>query len=119
MVRDILTEASYTVSEAASLEAALAHLRTSPAPLVVLLDMYLPDDDGQTVLHALEAQASMVWRHAYILMTARHTVLPPALAEQAGHRRMHFLAKPFELETLLAAVARAAQSLPDRAGATC
>lgn len=103
----VLEDAGYTVEEASNGREALAALRESIEPLVVLLDYMMPVMDGGEVLRAVRADdAGRLRRHAYILLTAAHRVasLEDALASVGGW----VVPKPFDIDQIVGQVARAA-----------
>jgi len=63
---------------------------------VVVSDIYMPGDDGLTLLQAIGARNDPP---RVILMTARGTIETTALAHRAG--AFDYLAKPFELSELI------------------
>jgi DNA-binding NtrC family response regulator len=63
---------------------------------VVVSDIYMPGDDGLTLLQAISARNDPP---RVILMTARGTIETTALAHRAG--AFDYLAKPFELSELI------------------
>jgi CheY-like chemotaxis protein len=111
VVRWMLEDEGYTVYEAPDGISALERLRSSPQPLVVLLDWWMPGIDGLQVLRALARDADVVRRHAYVLLTAvpdsarlRAVDMPPGVP-------VAVLGKPFDLDKLFATVDRAAAGL--------
>jgi DNA-binding response OmpR family regulator len=102
-----LTRAGYRVTWARDGREGLKRLKES-APDLMLLDLGLPKIDGFAVLTEIRRRHAMnqlVFTHMpIIVMTARHTVddVRRALALGASD----YLAKPFEIPTLLARMAR-------------
>jgi CheY-like chemotaxis protein len=105
MLRDVLEGEGYTVITARNGRAALAHMRMTPMPLVVLLDERMPGLTGTEVVGAYRA-GTPTSRREFILLTASPDALPAVFD---GH--VPVVAKPFNLGTLLGAVARAAARL--------
>lgn len=113
-IRTVLEDSGYSVLEVAAGADALAQLRISAARLVVLVDLLMPDMDGQQVLETVAADERLTTAHAYILMTAAPldvaTPLTPSLDELLVRLRIPVLPKPFDIDQLLteveAAVAR-------------
>jgi twitching motility two-component system response regulator PilG len=101
-VRDVLTEAGYSVDISSSVGAAIDLLwrEWETQPDVILLDLWLPSLDGQTFL---ELYALLPVRHAPV-------VLVTGVDEEAAreHARMvgavGHLCKPFGPDALLACV---------------
>lgn len=107
VVRELLVDEGYTVLEAGDGMDALAILRESPRPLLVLLDDRLPGLSGTEVLERVAGAGPALLRHAYTLMSAR---------DPGGQWRpfpvpIGLLPKPFDLDDLLAGVAGMERSL--------
>jgi CheY-like chemotaxis protein len=111
VLADLLNEAGYTVFTAPDGVSALARLRTHPTPLVVLLDWRMPGRDGIAVLQAMVTEAPRAQHHAYFLLTARPEAAHPLLAVLPEDLPVVLVAKPFDVDTLLALVARATTRL--------
>ena len=111
MVHEALELEGYTISEAPDGQPALDQLLASPHELVVLLDVMMPGMDGLTLLQRLARAAPAVKRHAYILMTARRQTFPTPVLQVFQQLGVRVVLKPFELDTLVAAVAQAARGL--------
>lgn len=107
-LRWILEDEGYTVFEAPDGKPALDRLREHPQGMVVLLDLNMPGMDGFDVMKAVVDHAPLAARHAFIVMTANGRTLPLAFAQQLTRLNTPVLAKPFDLDKLLAAVAEAA-----------
>ncbi|OGR33096.1 MAG: hypothetical protein A2091_01705, partial [Desulfuromonadales bacterium GWD2_61_12] len=97
---EILSEAGFTVTAAASGEEALATLARQPFALV-LIDMIMPGLSGQEVLPLLKRQAP---RAKVIMITAFATVENAVEAMRRGAD--DYLTKPFKVDELLTAVRR-------------
>lgn len=92
-----LDRAAITHVEAANAAEALRLAQTTPAPLVALLDLGLPDRDGLEVVPQLAAQGLSV-----IVLTARDTTDEKVAALDLGAD--DFVTKPFDSEELLARI---------------
>ncbi|HST87378.1 MAG TPA: response regulator [Ktedonobacterales bacterium] len=112
VLRLMLEDASYTVAEAADGIQTLDALRTSVVPMVVLLDLDLPGIDGIAVLRAVADDAHLAARHAFILLTAVQHSRYQAAADVCETLSVPLILKPFNMDTLLDAVATAARHLP-------
>lgn len=113
MVRGMLHEAGYRTEEAADGAAALEILHQRSTPLVVLLDILLPQLDGAALLGIVARHPHLALRNAFVLMTGKPIVAFPVLRRLAQDLDAQILPKPFDMDTLLVAVARAAANLPD------
>lgn len=111
VLADLLNEAGYTVFTAPDGASALTRLRTHPTPLVVLLDWRMPGRDGIAVLQAMVTEAPRAQRHVYLLLTAQPEAAHPLLAVLPADLPVVLVGKPFDVDTLLALVARAATRL--------
>ena len=94
-LRDALAVDGYTVHTAASLAEGHA-LAAHAAPDLVLLDLGLPDGDGQALLATLRTRAST----PVILISARHGEAQKIALLDAGAD--DYLVKPFSVGELLA-----------------
>jgi CheY-like chemotaxis protein len=133
ILRLVLDDAGYRVHDAADGERALALLRAAPQPWVVVLDLALRPDDARTLtdprLRAIttgtplassssgmllrRAQTDPVLaRHCFVAMTALpQAQFAPGLRDLLAATCLAVVAKPFDLDALLAAVQRAEQRL--------
>lgn len=112
MLRCVLEDEGHVVREAGDGMAALAILRVSAGPLVVLLDWMMPRLRGDAMLAVVAQERDLAARHAYILMTASGPGWLPGCADLLARLRVPVVQKPFDLEKLLDMVAQAAQRLP-------
>lgn len=110
-LRFALEDAGYAVSLAASGEDALAAVRASTDPLVVLLDRIMPHPDGEAVLEAVQSERRLAERHAYVLVTASPGRISPQFADVLSSLNAPIVEKPFDVEQLLATVAQASARL--------
>jgi CheY-like chemotaxis protein len=107
-LRLLFEEEGYAVLEAADGRQVLELLRTSPQPLVVVLDLLMATFSGEEVLYAVATDRRLRRRHAFVLVTAaphlsRRLRLMRVLTQLAIQR----IAKPFDIDVLLDAVAQA------------
>jgi DNA-binding NtrC family response regulator len=98
-----LRKAGHRLLEAADAESALRLLREHRVDVVVS-DIYMPGEDGLTLLKAISERRDPP---RVILMTARGTIETTALANR--HGAFDYLAKPFDLSELIDRVAAAAR----------
>jgi CheY-like chemotaxis protein len=112
-VRMLLEDARHAITEAADGGAALAHLQAASEGLIVPLDVRMPGMEGITVLEAVAAEDyGLIRRHAFVLMTAREgRTMPLPLPAWLQDLRVPVLAKPFNVDDLLAVVQYAASRL--------
>lgn len=110
-LRYLLEMDGYEVLEARDGAEALNILRTAAQPLVVLLDLMMPRLGGIGVLNAVATDQRLVSRHVYVMITANRDRLDAAGKELLTRLRVPVVTKPFEVDTLLAAVVKAAQQL--------
>jgi len=108
---DLLREAGYVVDQVPDGKPALQRLHNSAARLVVILDWNMPGMDGKAVLQPVAAHDILAARHAYILLTSNERTLPLDFALLLTRLRAAVIAKPFNINTLLTAVAHAAARL--------
>ena len=94
----------FAVEAVSNTRDAIARLSAAPYPLVIS-DIYIDDRTGIDVLMAAKKQAPDC---SVILMTARGTMETVMAATRNG--AFDYLAKPFELDTLLESVKRAIDS---------
>jgi two-component system, NtrC family, nitrogen regulation response regulator NtrX len=102
LLSEILADEGYTVRVAASAESA-REIRKSERPDLVLLDVWMPDTDGITLLK--EWQASGQLTMPVVIMSGHASVDSAVEAMRIG--ALDFLEKPIALQKLLATVKRA------------
>lgn len=118
VLRNLVANAGYTVIEAANKEATLAILAASPEPLVVLLDFSLARWNGVAILSAVAGQPHLAQRHAFVLMLLRDETMPLPTAQALSQMSVKMVAKPFKVDTVLAAIMEAAHHLDMQASNT-
>jgi CheY-like chemotaxis protein len=96
----MLGDAGYHVEAMSRADELIQRLRTEQAPDLILLDMLLAGRDGREIVRDLKADPST--RSIPVLMISAH---PRAAQEAADAGADGFLAKPFDLDTLMAKVA--------------
>jgi CheY-like chemotaxis protein len=107
-IRVLLEGAGYTISEASTGKEALALLRESSEPYVVLLDDRMPELSGEDVLRAILGDRQLRRRHTYILLSgAPHLSRRLRLQRMLQALAIEVVAKPFNIVDLEQAVARA------------
>jgi DNA-binding NtrC family response regulator len=110
-LRMVLEDAGYAVREAEGGTAALDVLHTRPDGLVVLFDYRMPGVDGDALMALAEREHSLVQRHAFVCMTASPHSLAPTLSALLTRYNVPLVAKPFDIDELLAVIEQAAQRL--------
>ena len=115
VLRLMLEDVGYAVSEAVNGAGALQALRESGEPQLVLLDLDLPGTDGLDVLEAVAADPSLAQRHRFILLTAVSEVRWTRTQPMREALDVPLLLKPFDIGDLLSAIADAAESMSNPA----
>jgi two-component system response regulator (stage 0 sporulation protein F) len=112
MLCSLLRLEGYTVFEAPDGMSALDRLRSHAAPMVVLLDWWMPRMDGVQVLQALAADEAAVQPHIIFVLTAADHEFRRWLSRDGAaipsHLAVSVLGKPFDVDVLLTVVAGAA-----------
>jgi CheY-like chemotaxis protein len=106
-LRDLLTDEGYLPAEAENGQQALALIRASAEPLIVLLDYRMPRMSGDEVLRAVAADPELAARHAFVLVTANVLPAQPEFAELLASLSVPIVRKPFSLDGLMRAVEQA------------
>jgi CheY-like chemotaxis protein len=111
--RIVLEDAGYTVTDAATVTDAIRYITTVVGPHGVLLDYLLkPDGDATPFLRHLAETPALAARCAVISFLATPSRLfTTEYAEIAARLGVPTLAKPFDIDTLLALVAARAAPL--------
>lgn len=107
LLRDLLEEAHYQVAEASNGRAALDRLAAATQPTVVLLDQSMPRLTGTEVAAAIAQDQRLARRCACMLLTGSADNIGAA----SDLPLVAVVGKPFDLDTLLAAVHAAAKRL--------
>jgi CheY-like chemotaxis protein len=110
---DLFGVEGYSVVAAAEGAAGLEVLRTSQSRLVVIVDHRLPDMSGMDILRVVATNTHLRQTYAYVMVTAdAHRF---SASDQAIQQELHIpvIAKPFDIEVLLDAVAQAQLRLTD------
>jgi CheY-like chemotaxis protein len=105
LLRDWLTQAGYTVDEAADGQQALAKLQASAGRsderVVVLLDYQMPVMDGYEMLQRAAAAGMLPPRYSYVMISAAVDTFPPEFSTLLRQLGIQILHKPAERETVL------------------
>ncbi len=97
-VRDGLTTNGYTVDHVSNGTAALAAVASEPVPDIVLLDLGLPDVDGQDVCRSIRSDSQI----PIIVISARGDEVDKVVGLELGAD--DYLAKPFGIRELIARI---------------
>jgi CheY-like chemotaxis protein len=109
MMTTVLEDAGYGVLSAQDGVEALAILRTSVHPLVVLLDWMMPQMSGEELLQTVKADPELLRQRAFVLVTANAPGRSPHLVDLLRELAIPVLPKPFRLQHLLEIVDEHAQ----------
>jgi CheY-like chemotaxis protein len=100
LVGELLRDAYYEVEVAANGQEALERLATSPAPNLILLDLFMPHMDGWAFMRHREQSPTLASIPVVVITGAGNDALSRAPAAAA------YLTKPFEIDHLLQTIAR-------------
>ena len=112
----VLQDAGHTVLEATGGDETLDLHRAHPH-LVVVLDLLMRHGTGFDVLAAVARDDALAHNHAFVVCTAhklRSEDVGPHFAALLQRLGIPFVAKPFDIDELLAAVAAVAERLATR-----
>jgi DNA-binding NtrC family response regulator len=112
LLSEILRDEGYDVTLAENAGTARA-ARNARRPDMVLLDIWMPDTDGITLLKEWSANGQLTM--PVIMMSGHGTIDTAVEATRIG--ALDFLEKPIAMQKLLAAVKRALQKAPSAAAA--
>jgi len=103
MVQEYLGQSGFAVSHAPTAEAGLAQLQDShSAPLLVILDLMLPDMDGLEVCRRIRALPNSLAQTPILMLTAKGDPTDRVIGLEMGAD--DYLPKPFEPRELLARI---------------
>ena len=111
-IQDILTDEGYSVATAADAREARTHY-SSDNPDLVLLDIWMPDTDGISLLKEWADDNGL--NCPVVVMSGHGTVETAVEATRLG--ASDFIEKPLSLEQLLSTVETALNDIPDSASA--
>lgn len=97
-IRDGLSANGYTVDWVANGKSALTAVTSTPVPELVLLDLGLPDIDGQDVCRSIRADSAI----PIIVISARGDEVDKVVGLELGAD--DYLAKPFGIRELIARI---------------
>jgi CheY-like chemotaxis protein len=106
-IRYLLEGEGYEVLEAADGRSALATLRASRYPLVVLLDMMMPHMPGDRVIETLIRERALPGKHAVVLLTASPATVPRDLHAVLKKHEIPVVSKTVTLDEIVEQVEQA------------
>ena len=107
----LLEDAGYAVTGMTNVADARGYLNAASCAHVVLLDFRLPTANADTLLRAIDQEATLQ-RHRFVLMPASNVTLFSDEAQQLiAARCTQVIYKPFDVEDLLAVVEQAEAQL--------
>lgn len=109
----LLEDEGFVCLQAGDGAQALQVLRASEDRVVMLLDLMMPRMSGKEVLNTIAADPSLAGRHAVVVMTAADKTLPLAMVQMMKQMDVPMIGKPFDIDSLLGMVVRAAKQLGD------
>jgi CheY-like chemotaxis protein len=110
-LRLILEETGFPLIEVTNGTDVLAELRAAPYHLIVLLDLLMPELDGEAVLRAVLADQRLARQHAFIVLTAANDQRISAVEPFQSLLPLRIVHKPFDVDDVLDAVRQAAVGL--------
>ena len=113
-LRFVFEDANYSVLEAGDGLVALARLRASREPLVVVLDLMMPRLDGVGVLQAVANDPALCERHTFVLITANMVSFPPEFSQLLASLSVSVVRKPFDIDVVLDTVEGSMHKLRQR-----
>jgi DNA-binding response OmpR family regulator len=103
MVSEYLAQSGYSVHIAGTGSEGLASLESaSPAPVLLVLDLMLPDMDGLEICRRIRALPSALAQTPILMLTAKGDPMDRVIGLEMGAD--DYLAKPFEPRELLARI---------------
>jgi len=108
LLQEILEDEGYAVSCAENAEVARACVQES-RPDLVLLDIWMPDMDGVTLLKSWKSEGTLDFP---VIMISGHGTVETAV-EATRHGAVDFIEKPLSLAKLLLTVEKALAELPE------
>ena len=110
-IRYLLEGEGYEVLEATDGRSALATMRASRQPLVVLLDLMMPHMPGDRVIETLIKERAVPGKHAVVLLTASPATVPRDLHAVLKKHQIPVLSKTVPLEEIVEEVEQASERI--------
>jgi CheY-like chemotaxis protein len=110
-IRYLLEGEGYEVLEATDGRSALATMRASRHPLVVLLDLMMPHMPGDRVIETLIKERAVPGKHAVVLLTASPATVPRDLHAVLKKHQIPVLSKTVPLEEIVEEVEQASERI--------
>ena len=110
-IRYLLEGEGYEVLEATDGRSALATMRASRHPLVVLLDLMMPHMPGDRVIETLIKERAVPGKHAVVLLTASPATVPRDLHAVLKKHQIPILSKTVPLEEIVEEVEHASERI--------
>ena len=110
-IRYLLEGEGYEVLEATDGRSALATMRASRQPLVVLLALMMPHMPGDRVIETLIKERAVPGKHAVVLLTASPTTVPRDLHAVLKKHQIPILSKTVPLEEIVEEVEQASERI--------
>jgi CheY-like chemotaxis protein len=109
----LFEEAGYHTLTAVNGNQTLAIIQHHPGPLVVVLDIALPQVDGLSILRMVADTSRVLSLHkrTYIMTTGYHPAIYLPFADLLTQLEVAVLSKPFDIDDALTLVAQAASRL--------
>lgn len=101
LLRSWLSEAGYTVEEAADGQQALDKLQATDEQMIVLLDYQMPVMDGFEVMRRASAAGLLPPRYSYVMISAAVDEFPAEFLTLLRQLSIQIMPKPFDRDTIL------------------
>lgn len=118
-LRLLLEDSGYQVNEASDGRSALGMLRQMRSPHIVLLDQHLPGLTGDALLKTISGDATLRWRHAYVLLTANTSDQAAHITQSVPDLDIAVVTKPFDVDDLLDTITAATVRLSTSIAGGC
>jgi CheY-like chemotaxis protein len=110
-LRVVFEEEGYQVDEASNGRVTIDLMQSATEPYIVVLDLMMPQLGGDAVLEAILEDEELGRHHAILLVTADSLATHGTVDDLRARLQIPLIRKPFDLDTLLTHVERAAQHM--------